>query len=141
MNKIGKDSAEPPAPAPATSTLATLTPTNNKSGNNYRGNWRGNSKRGIEGGTRGSEQKDFRGETPELNVVLGLIKERLDQGVTSKKFQDVLKKYVLKNFHKAEDVVEMVTNLNDPLPNLETKNMPKELTKTEEESKIKMKMW
>ena len=65
----------------------------------------------------------------------------MDQGVTSKKFQDVLKKYVLKNFHKAEDVVEMVTNLNDPLPNLETKNMPKELTKTEEESKIKMKMW
>ena len=35
----------------------------------------------------------------------------------------------------------MVTNLNDPFPNFETKHMPKELTKTKEESKIKMKMW
>ena len=49
--------------------------------------------------------------------------------------------YVLKNFHKADDIVEMVTNLNDPFPKFETKHMPKELTKTEEESKIKMKMW
>ena len=35
----------------------------------------------------------------------------------------------------------MVTDINDPFPNFETKHMPKELTKTEEESKIKMKMW
>ena len=35
----------------------------------------------------------------------------------------------------------MVTDLNDSFPNFETKHMPKELTKTEEESKIKMKIW
>ena len=35
----------------------------------------------------------------------------------------------------------MVTYLNDPFPNFETKHMPKELIKTEEESNIKMKMW
>ena len=35
----------------------------------------------------------------------------------------------------------MVTDLDDPFPNLNSKHMPKELTKTEEESKIKMKMW
>ena len=89
------------------------------------------------------EQKDFKGETPELNAVLGLITKRLDQSVTFEKFQDVLKNYVLKNFHKAEDIVEMVTNLKDPFPNFETKHMPKDLTTTEEVSKMnmKMKMW
>ena len=75
-----------------------------------------------------------------MNVVLGLITERLDQGVTFEKFQDVLNNYVLKNFHKSEDIVDMVIDLNDPLPHFETKHMPKELTKTEEESKMKMKM-
>ena len=55
--------------------------------------------------------------------------------------QDVLKNYVLKNFHKAEEIIEMVTDLNDLFPNFETKHMSKELTKTEEESEIKMKMW
>ena len=87
------------------------------------------------------EQKDFKGETPELNAVLRLITEILDQGFTFEKFQDVLKNYVLKNFHKAEDIVEMVTNLKDPCTNFETKHMPKDLTTTEEGSKIKMKMW
>ena len=103
MNKTGKEPAEPPDPAPATPASATPTPMNNKSGNKYRGNQRGNSKRVNKGGTRGSEQKDFRGETPELNVVLGLNIEKLYQGVTFEKFQDVLKNCVLNNFHKAED--------------------------------------
>ena len=125
MNKTGKEPAEPPAPAPATPASATLTPTNNKSGNKYRGNRRGNSKCGNEGGTRGSEQKYFRGETPELNVVIGLIREILDQGVTFENFQDVLKNYVLKNFHKVKDKVEIVTDLNDPFPNLDTKYISK----------------
>ena len=94
-------------------------PTSNKSGKTYRGNRRGSSRRGNEGGTRGSEQKDFKGETPELNAVLGLITEILDQGVTLEKSQEVLKNYVLNNFHKAEDIVEMVTNLKDPFPNFD----------------------
>ena len=89
-------------------------------------------RRGNEGGTRVSEQKDFRRKAPELNAVLRLIIKRLDQGVTFDKFQDVLKNYVLENLHKAEDIVEMVTDLNNPFPNFETKHMPKELTKTEE---------
>ena len=44
-------------------------------------------------------------------------------------------------FHKAEDIVEMVTNLKYPCTNFETQHMPKDLTTTEEGSKIKMKMW
>ena len=83
-------------------------------------------------GQEDRSKKDFKGETSELNAVLGLIIERLDQGVTFEKFQDVLKNYVLKNFHKAEYIVEMVTNLKDPFPNFETKHMPKDLTTTEE---------
>ena len=130
MNETGKEQAEPPVPAPTTPASATLTPTNKDSRSNYRGNQRGNSKCGNEGGMRGSEQKYFRGETPELNVVLGIITERMDQGVTFENFQDVLKKYVLKNFHKVEDIFEMVTYLNDPFPNFETKHMPKEIIKT-----------
>ena len=35
----------------------------------------------------------------------------------------------------------MVTNLKDPFTNFKTKHMPKDLTTTEEGSKIKMKMW
>ena len=73
MNETGKESVEPPSPAPATPVSATPTPTNNESGNNRRGNRRGNLRRGNEGGTSGLEQKDFKGETPELNAVLGLI--------------------------------------------------------------------
>ena len=42
MKKTGKEPAEPPAPAPATPALATSTPTNIESGNNYRVNRRGN---------------------------------------------------------------------------------------------------
>ena len=114
-----------------TSASATPTPTSNESGSAYKGNRRGNSRRGNEGGTRGSEQKDFKIETPELNAVLGLITETLDQGVTFEKFQDALKNYVLKNFHKA-DIVEMVTNLKYPCTNFETNHMPKYLTTTEE---------
>ena len=120
MNETGKESAKPPAPAPATPVSATPTPTNNESRNNRRVNQRGNLRRGNEGGMSRPEQKDFSGETPELNAVLGLITERLYQGVTFDKFQDVLK-----NFHKSEDIVEMVTDLNDPSPNFETKHMPK----------------
>ena len=139
--KETEEPAEPTTPTQSTSESATPTPTSNESGSTYKGNRRGKSRRGNESGTRGLEQKYFKGETPELNAVLGLITERLDQGVTFEKFQYVLKNYVLKNFHKAEDIVEMVTNLKDPCTNFETKNIPKDLTTTEEGSKINMKMW
>ena len=128
-------------PAPSTSASATPNTTSNESGSTYKGNMRGSSRHGNEGGTRGSEQKDFKGEIPELNAVLGLITERMDQGVTFEKSQEILKNYVLKNFHKAEDIVEMLTNLKDPFPNFETEDIPKDLTTIEEGSKLKMKMW
>ena len=35
----------------------------------------------------------------------------------------------------------MVNNLKDQFPNFETKHMPKDITTTEERSKMKMKMW
>ena len=101
--KETEEPAKPTTPTPSMSESATPTPTSNESGSAYKGNRRGNSRRGNEGGTRGSEQKDFKGEAPELNSLLRLITERLDQGVTFEKFQDVLKNYVLKNFHKAEE--------------------------------------
>ena len=99
--KETEEPAEPTTPALPKSASATPTPTSNYSGSTYKGNRRGSSRRGNEGGTRVLEKKYFKGETPELNAVLGLIIERLDQGVTFEKFQDVLKNYVLKNSHKA----------------------------------------
>ena len=129
--KETEEPSEPTTPTPPTSASVTPTPTSNESGSAYKGNRRGNSRRGNKGGTRGSEQKYFNGETPELNAVLELITERLDQGVTFEKFQDVLKNYVLKNFHKAEDIVDMVRNLKYPCTNFETKHMPKDLTTKE----------
>ena len=78
------------------------------------------------------EQKYFKGETTNLNAVLGLITERLDQGVTFEKFQDVLKNCVLKNFRKAEDIVEIIIYLNDPVTNFVTNQIPDDLTEKEE---------
>ena len=115
--KETKEPSEPTTPAPSSSASETPTPTINDIGNTYIGNRRGSSRRGNKGGTRGLEQKDFKVETPELNAVLGLITEKLDQGVTFEKFQDVLKNYVLKNLHKAAVIVEMVKNLKYPFPN------------------------
>ena len=129
-------------------TVKTLTPepktpatTNKETGNTRRGNRKGNFRRGNEEGASWSEQKYFKLETPELNSVLGLITERLDQRVTFDKFQDVLKNYVLKNFKKEEDIVEIITDMNDPVTNFNTKHIPDDLTEKEEESKIKMNMW
>ena len=87
------------------------------------------------------EQKYFKGETTNLNAVLGLITQRLDQGVTFEKFQDVLKNCVLKNFRKAEDIVEIIIYLNDPVTNFVTNQIPDDLTEKEEKYKIKIKMW
>ena len=119
--KETEEPEEPATPVPSTSASATPTPTSNEIRSTYKGNRRGSLRRGNESGTRGSEQKYFKDKTPELNAVLGLITERLDQGVTFIKFQDILKNCVLKNFHKAEDIVEMVTNLKDLFPNFEIK--------------------
>ena len=65
----------------------------------------------------------------------------MDQGVTFDRFQYVLKNYVLKNFRKAEEIVQIITDLNDPVANFDTKHMPGDLTEKEKESKIKMKIW
>ena len=65
----------------------------------------------------------------------------MEQGVTFDKFQDVLKNYFLNNLIKEEDIVEIITDLKNPVTNIDTKHIPDDLTKKEEESKIKMKMW
>ena len=74
------------------------------------------------------EQNYFKGETPKLNSILSLITKRLDRGVTFDMFQDVLKNCVLKNFRKSEYMVEIITDLNDPVTNLDTKHMPDDIT-------------
>ena len=70
----------------------------------------------------------MKGETPKLNTGIGIITKILYQGVTFDKFQDVLKNYVVKNFRKAEDIVEIINNLNYPVTNFERKHMPDDIT-------------
>ena len=65
---------------------------------------------------------------PNLNAVIGLINEILNQWVTFDKLQDVLKNYVLKNFRKADDIVEIIKYLNNPVMKFDTKHMPDYLT-------------
>ena len=106
------------------------TPANTKkeTRNTRRGNRKGNVRCGNKGGVSWSGQKDFKGETPKINAVLDLINKRLDQGVTVNKFQDILKNYALTNFRKAEDIVETITDLKDPVTNFDTKHMPDDQT-------------
>ena len=79
--------------------------TNKETGNTRKENRKGNFRRENEGGTRWLEQKYFKGETPELNDVPGLITKRLDKGVTFDNLQDVLNNCVLKNSRKADKIV------------------------------------
>jgi len=60
------------------------------------------------------ENREFTGEMPELGAILGLLTKRLDNGVLFNKFQDKIKNYVLKNFKKAEDIMELIVELKDP---------------------------
>jgi len=87
------------------------------------------------------ENRKFTGETHELGAVLGLIMERLDIGVLFDKFQDKIKINVLKNFKKAEDIVELIVELKDPTVLFESKHMPVDLTDKEEAKPAKIKMW
>ena len=63
--KETEEPAKQTTPTPSTSASSTPTPTSNESGSTYKGNRRGISSRGNEGGTRGSEPKYFKGDTPE----------------------------------------------------------------------------
>ena len=135
MSENGNKRVEMLTPEPTTPDT-----TNKETRNTRRGNRKGNFRRGNEGGASWPKKNHFKGETTKLNSVLGIITKRMDQGVTFHKFQDFLKNYVMKIFRKAEDIVELITDMNDPVMNFGTKHMPDDLTEKVEESKIKMKM-
>jgi len=69
----------------------------------------------------------FAGDTPKLDAVLSLISERPDKEVSFEKFQERLKIYILKNFERSENVVKLVTNLEDPTDGFENTHMPPDL--------------
>ena len=83
----------------------------------------------------------FKGETTVLYAVLGLYTEKIDKIINFKEFQDQLKNYALKNIKQAEDCVGMITNMVDPVSNLETKNAPKEPSVEDQASMLKMRLW
>ena len=61
------------------------------------------------------ENRYFAGETLELDVVLWLTSERLNKGASLNIFQEKLGNYVLKHLPKAEDVIILVSALQDSL--------------------------
>ena len=80
--------------------------------------------------------------------MLGLTSERLNKGTSFEIFQEKLGNYVLKNIPKAEDVIILVSALQDPLSptdgpsdSFESKHFPAEPDETEQKIPIKMKVW
>jgi len=73
----------------------------------------------------------FLGDTPKLDAVLSIVSERPEKGVSFEKFQEKLKVYVLKNFHKGQDVIKLIMDLEDPLPDFESNNAPTDLPENE----------
>ena len=90
---------------------------------------------------KAGKNRDFMGETPELDIVLCLKSERLNKSVPFKKFQERLSNYVLKNIPRAEDVVMLINELQDPLQDFSDKNFPGCPSEEEQKSPIQMKMW
>jgi len=84
--------------------------------------------------------RNFTGETPEIEAVLGLMMERLDRGVSFERFQDRLKNYTLKNMKRAEDIVELIMELSDPFASFKAKNCFLDPSPEEEQSASKMKL-
>jgi len=72
---------------------------------------------------------------------LGLLTERLDNSVSFDKFQEKIKNYVLKNFKKAEDIIELIVESKDPTVLFGLKHMPADFTDEEEAKLAKIKMW
>ena len=80
--------------------------------------------------------------------MLGLTSERLNKRTSFEILQEKLVNYVLKNLLKAEDVIILVSALQDPLSpkddpsdSFEIKHCPAEPDKTEQKIPIKIKVW
>ena len=123
-------------------TMETPAPTSSNTGN--RNAWRPNRRNDSSIG----ENRDFDGETLEIDAVLGLTSERLYKETLFKIFKENLGNYVLKNLPKAEDVIILVLELqdhlsptDDPSDSFKSKNCPAEPDETKKNIPIKMKVW
>ena len=85
--------------------------------------------------------RNFAGETPELDAVIGLLSEKLDKGVTLEQLQEKLKNYALKNLDKADDIIILITDFKDPNNGFESKYLPTDLTTEEEKRQSAVKKW
>jgi len=88
-----------------------------------------------------SELNSFTGETPELDLVLSLLSEKVDKGVTFDVFQERLKNHVIKNFNKAEDVTSLITELTDPMTDFELNNAPANFDAAQASNQMEVKKW
>ena len=61
------------------------------------------------------EHKYFKGDTPEVGALLGLLYKKLDIGTAFEKFREKLKGYVERKFDNAKDVMCVVTDMDNPM--------------------------
>ena len=59
--------------------------------------------------------KYFKGDTPEVGALLGLLYKKLDIGTAFEKFREKLKGYVERKFDNAKDVMCVVTDMDNPM--------------------------
>ena len=81
------------------------------------------------------------GETKDVEAVLTLVTKKVEKGVTLERFQETLKNYVLKNLENGEDIVPLVTKLEDPTTTFEANHALIDLTEEQLMSTVKVKMW
>ena len=62
------------------------------------------------------------------------MSERLEKGVSFDKFQEKVKHYALKNYNHAEDVVELIMKLKDPIKDFEAKYASQDLSEDDQNS-------
>jgi len=94
-----------------------------------------------EGTIIGNDLRIFSGKTSEIEAVLILLNEKVDMGVTFESFQEKLRNFALKNFKKAEDVITLIVDIQDPKPAFKAIHTPKPLEEKDEESPSKLRMW
>ena len=74
-----------------------------------------------------TEDKNYRGDTPEVGIILPLCTEKLTKKLFFNMFLEKLATYISKYLTHATDVVCVVKHMMDPKMNFDNKNKPKDL--------------
>ena len=83
-----------------------------------------------------TEDKSYKGETPNVNRIIDLRTENITKKIRFDTFREKLATYTNKDLTHATDVVCVVKHMKDPKINSNSKNKPKYLTEEEARSSM-----